>query len=142
MNPKILVQIESKINKNDQFWEKFENFHSTGLVNFYINMTTDKMIYRFSSISNFRPSKKVEMTEIDKTRIRTIIKVGYFLSLVNFFNLYSNIETKVALNLDMKHSTFLNFEKIFIFGLTCWLVILVMFVSEWDFCLWKSPRVK
>ena len=42
--------------------------------------------------------KSVKMTEIDKSRIRNLIKVGYFLSLLKFLNLNSFIKLQPFLS--------------------------------------------
>ena len=43
---------------------------------------------------NFGPSKPVKMTKIGKTRIQSLIKLGYFLSFLKFSDLNSDMKSQ------------------------------------------------
>ena len=73
-------------------------------------------VRRTKFLSKFICQKSVKMTEIVKSRIRSLIKIGHFLSPLTFLNLNSHHTSwrffaKGVKNRLLRHKTFLNLEN-------------------------------
>lgn len=119
-----------------------------------VENSAEWVFFRLSMNCHFTMHTPINVFSLASIWIRTYVNIPVYLTLFYHFYAifgqnwpfkslsYPDIENPAVFYLGMRNSTFFNFEKNFTFCWTSRLVILVMFVSEWDFCLWKSPRVK